>query len=133
MWINCGAVAFNSAVMNKAGCAVIQKDLDAKADRATGKLATFIEARDEAQAIITRMADRGLVTYDDLQAGEPKTLVRFYFIAKGEAGVSKYPSVASQVAFLNELGEEELEELLLLESPPGFHRDHQRLSQLLCR
>ena len=41
MWVHCGAVAFNSAVMNKAGCAVVQADLDTKADTATGKFAVF--------------------------------------------------------------------------------------------
>ena len=119
MWVTVGAVAFNSAAVNKAGCAILQAELDTKADRATSKLATFAEAKDAASSILSRMRDLQLTTYDDLASGEPKALVRFYFIAKGETGISKYGTVALQVEFLNSLGEAELEELLLLDAPPG--------------
>ena len=120
MWINCGAVAFNSSVMNKAGCAVIQNDLDSKADKATGKLAQYDEAKREAQTIVTGMRAADIVNYADLEAGQPKALVRFYHVAKGEAGMSKYSSVASQVSFLDGLEDDKLEELLRLDAPIGF-------------
>ena len=120
MWVNCGAVAFNSKVMTKAGCAIVQAELDAKMDKAASKLATFTELRSAAQAIVDNMRDRELVTYDSLRPGEPKTLLRFYFTAKGESGIAKYTSVAAQVAFLDGLEEGELEELLMLEQPPGY-------------
>ena len=43
------------------------------------------------------MRDNEIVVYDDLEAGQPKALLRFYFLAKGETRISKYPNVASQV------------------------------------
>ena len=119
MWVTVGAVAFNADVMNLAGCAMLQAELDAKADRATSKLATFTEAKDAASGILSRMRNMQLTTYDDLASGEPKALVRFYHFAKAETGISKYTSVAAQVEFLNSLEDTELEELLLLDAPPG--------------
>ena len=119
MWVNCGAVAFNANVMNKAGLAIVEGELDAKADKAAGKLASFDEVKDAAQEILTRMRDKEIVAYDDLEPGEPKLLVRFYFVAKGETGVSKYSSVKLQIDFLNSLEENTLEELLVLEAPLG--------------
>eukprot|EP00966_Prymnesium_polylepis_P263726 6092623-Prymnesium_polylepis.1 len=120
MWINCGAVAFNAAVVNKAGCAIIQNSLDTKLDSANSKLAAFRELQTSARSILSNMRDQQIVAYDDLSAGQPKTLVRFYHVAKGEAGIAKYSKVSEQIEFLNELPEETFEELLMLDTPVGF-------------
>ena len=70
--------------------------------------------------IVDRMRDKEIVSYSDLASGEPKLLVRFYHVAKGASGIAKYVSVSAQVNFLSSLEEEELEELLLLDAPPGY-------------
>ena len=80
MWVNIGAVAFNASIVNKAGCVIVQAELDAKADKATGKLEVFKEAKDAASFILTRMRDENVVSYDDLESGEPKTLVRYVLL-----------------------------------------------------
>eukprot|EP00966_Prymnesium_polylepis_P023433 539606-Prymnesium_polylepis.1 len=119
MWINCGAVAFNGSTVNKAGCAMIQDSLDQKLDSAQAKLAAFQELKASAQAVLDRMRDEQIVSYDDLSAGEPKTLVRFYFTAKGETGIGKYSKVAEQIQFFHGLEEDAFEELLSLNAPIG--------------
>ena len=120
MWINCGAVAFNGAHMLEAGCEMVQRQLDAKVSSANDKLSNFEELKAAAQVIVDRMRDKQIVSYGDLAAGEPKALVRFYFTAKSVAGIGSYPTVAKQVAFLDGLDSDDLEELLLLDAPHNF-------------
>ena len=122
MWINCGAIAFNADVVNRAGCEIAQRELNAKLDSASNKLSTFTELKSDADSILSRMRDEEIVSYDDLAPGEPKVLVRFYFTAKGEAGIAKYSKVGEQTAFLNGLESEALEELLMLDAPIGFKK-----------
>jgi hypothetical protein len=120
IWVNCGAVAFNSAVVNKAGCTILENELALKADKASGKLALFTELKGVAETILTRMRDEQTMCYDDLAAGEPKSLLRFYFNAKNLTGIAKHASILSQIEFLDGLPEETFEELLMLDVPEGY-------------
>ena len=97
MWINCGAVAFNSKVMIDAGCEIVQRDLDAKMNTATDKINAFGELKSSAEDITRRMRDEQIIAYSDLAAGKPKLLVRFYYTAKGEKGIGALSTVGKQV------------------------------------
>lgn len=95
MWINCaGAIAFNSEVMLEAGCEIIQQDLDSKLRSSADKLANFKELQSQTQRIVVRMRDEQIVSYSDLAKGEPKILVRFYHVAKGEKGITAYSTIS---------------------------------------
>lgn len=119
-WINCGAVAFNASVVNKAGVAIVQDAMEKKADSATAALASFRELKEIANTIWLSMYDKE-IEYDGLTSGEMKTLIQFYFRARGEKGVTaKCSSAKAQLDFLNTIEDDTYEALLLLTEPPGY-------------
>ena len=70
----------------EAGCAIIQAELDAKADKATGKLAVFQEAKSAAQSIFASMRDQEIVSYEDLAAGRAEGAYSLLFPCQGRDG-----------------------------------------------
>ena len=93
-------MAFNCAVINRAGVEIVKANLEKKSDAATATLTGFLEMKEKAQEIIERLLSDEDELFDGLRSGEPKILVQYCFKAKGIKGVSKIVSVREQLECL---------------------------------